>query len=307
MSLAMKVQVEAKPLHEPLAGGTPGATVAVEPIIAGSVEWPRTMMERPGGRLETLKLLRALITGNPPMKVPVPAFLIRHPSAGAILVDTGLHPSIATDGKENFGSTATRIGHPTLGAGEDVPAQLRKQGLDPNEIPVVVMTHMHLDHSSAISEFPNSAFVVSETEWKAAALGPKPILNGYRRQHFDYAFDYRTIDFDRANIDSYASFGRTFDLFGDGSVRLAFTPGHSAGHMSVVCRLKQNDFVIGGDATYMRAQLTGDAPMPPRPFDAHNFRRSLQELRLFNGQFPDATITPGHDPDFYSRIEARYE
>jgi N-acyl homoserine lactone hydrolase len=303
----MKVQVEAQPLHEPLAGGTPGATVAIEPLIAGHVEWPRTMMERPGGRFETLKLLRALITGNPPAKVPVPAFLIRHPSAGAILVDTGLHPSVATDGKQNFGGMADRVGHPTLAAGEDVPAQLRKRGLEAGEIPVVVMTHMHLDHSSAISEFPQSTFIVSENEWRAAAVGPRPTLNGYRRAHFDYAFDYRTIDFNRAGIDSYASFGRTFDLFGDGSVHLAFTPGHSAGHMSVVCRLKQDDFVIGGDATYMQAQLTGDAPMPPRPFDAHNFRRSLQELRLFGNQFPGATITPGHDPDFYSRIEARYE
>ena len=93
----MKVHVEAKPLHEPLAGGTPGATVSVEPLVAGHVTWPRTMMERPGGRFETLKLLRALITGEPAATVPCPAFLIRHPSAGAILVDTGLHPSIATD------------------------------------------------------------------------------------------------------------------------------------------------------------------------------------------------------------------
>lgn len=303
----MKVQVEAKPLHEALAGGTPGATVVVEPLIAGHVTWSRSMMERPGGRLETLKVLRALLTGEPPVKVPVPAFLIRHPSAGAVLVDTGLHPSIATDGRENFGGIAARIGNPELGAGEDAAAQLRKRGLDPNEIPVVVMTHLHFDHASAISEFPQSTFVVSEPEWRAAALGPKPFLNGYRRQHYDYAFDYRTIDFDRANIDSYASFGRSFDLFGDGSLRLAFTPGHSAGHISVICRLRQHDFVIGGDATYMVAQLTGEAPLPPRPFDAHNYRRSLQELRLFRGQFPDATITPGHDPDFYSRIEARYE
>ena len=44
----MKVHVEAKPLHEPLAGGTPGATVTVEPIVAGHVTWPRSMMETPG-------------------------------------------------------------------------------------------------------------------------------------------------------------------------------------------------------------------------------------------------------------------
>ncbi len=303
----MKVQVEAQPLHEPLAGGTRGATVIVEPMIAGHVEWSRNLMESPGGRLTTLKVLWALISGNPPAKVPIPSYLVRHPSAGAILVDTGLHPSVASDGKENFGAIANRVGNPTLDAGKDVPSQLRDRGLDPGEIPVVVMTHMHIDHASAISEFPQSTFVVSEPEWRAAAIGGQPLLNGYRRQQYDYAFDYRTVDFDRANIDSYASFGRTFDLFGDGSVRLAFTPGHSAGHMSVICRLVENDFVIGGDATYMVGQLAGEAPLPPRPFDAHNYRRSLQELRLFRNQFPSATITPGHDPDFFARIEARYQ
>jgi glyoxylase-like metal-dependent hydrolase (beta-lactamase superfamily II) len=303
----MKVRVEPKPLHEPLAGGTPGATVAVEPMVAGTVTWPRTMMERPGGRLETLKLLRALLSGNPAATVPIPSFLIRHPSAGAILVDTGLHPSIATDGKENFGSLGARFGHPALEQDRDVPAQLRERGLDPAEIPIVVMTHLHIDHSSAISEFPNSTFVVSEVEWHAAATGPRPLLNGYRRPHFEYAFDYRTVDYDRGGIESYATFGRTFDLFGDGSIRLAFTPGHSAGHTSVIARLAERDFVIGGDATYTAAQLEGTAPLPPRPFDAHNFRRSLQELKLFKREYPAAIVTPGHDAEFFAGLSARYE
>ena len=303
----MKVHVEAKPLHEPLAGGTPGASVSVEPMIAGHVTWPQTMMERPGGRLETLKLLRALLSGQPPATVPCPSFLIRHPSAGAILVDTGLHPSIATDGEENFGRLGARFGKPTLEPGSDVPGQLRAKGLDPSEIPIVVMTHLHLDHSSAISEFPNSTFVVSEVEWEAATVGPKPLLNGYRRAHFDYAFAYRTVDFDRGGIESYSSFARCFDLFGDGSIRLAYTPGHSAGHMSVIAHLKERDFVIGGDATYMQAQLDGSAPLAPRPYDAHNYRRSLQELKLFRREYPDAIVTPGHDPSFFEKLGARYE
>jgi glyoxylase-like metal-dependent hydrolase (beta-lactamase superfamily II) len=303
----MKAHVEPKPLHEPLAGGTPGATVSVEPIVAGHVTWPRTMMERPGGRLETLKLLRALLSGSGAAKVPCPVFLIRHPSAGAILVDTGLHPSIATDGKENFGGLGTRFGHPEVAVGEDAPAQLRARGLDPGEVPIVVMTHMHLDHTSAISEFPESTFVVSETEWVAAASGPQPMLNGYRRAHFDYAFEYRTVDFGRGEIASYATFGRTFDLFGDGSIHLAYTPGHSAGHMSVIARLKERDFVIGGDATYTEAQIEGTAPLAPRPADAHNYRRSLQELRLFRREFPAAIVTPGHDAEFFAKLSARYE
>ena len=303
----MAIQIEPQPLHEPLAGGTPGATVTVEPMVAGHCSFPAPAMESPGGRLLSMRLAWALFTGKDLREVPIPAFLVRHPSAGAILVDTGLHPSIATDAAENFGRLGKRGGNPTLAPGEDAPAQLRQRGLSPGEVPIVVMTHMHVDHTSAVSEFPQSTFIVSESEWRAAATGPKPLLNGYRRPHFDYAFDFRTVDFDRGGIDSYASFGRTFDLFGDGSIHLAFTPGHSAGHMSVVCRLQERDFVIGGDAMYVRAQLDGGAPLPPRPADAHNFRRSLQELRLFQGQYPNAIITPGHDPEFYEKLSPRYE
>jgi N-acyl homoserine lactone hydrolase len=302
----MKVHVEATPLHEPLAGGTAGASVSVEPLVAGHLTWPLPMMERPGGRLETFKLLRALLSGRPPTVVPCPAFLIRHPSAGAILVDTGLHPSIATGGEENFGRLGARFGKPTLQSGEDVPAQLRSRNLDPGEIPVVVMTHMHFDHTSAISEFPGSTFIVSEVEWEAATVGARPLANGYRRAHFDYAFDYRTIDFDRGGIDSYASFARCFDLFGDGSIRLAYTPGHSAGHISVIAHLAERDFVIGGDVVYTEGQLDGSAPLAPRPFDAHNYRRSLQELKLFRGEYPNAIVTPGHDPGFYEKLGDRY-
>ena len=93
-----------------------------------------------------------------------------------------------------------------------------------------------------------------------------PALQGYRPAHYDFVFDYRTIDFQRGTVNSYATFGRTFDLFGDGSVRLAYTPGHTAGHMCVIARLAQRDFVIGGDCVYTYRQLEG-APPPPRPFD----------------------------------------
>jgi len=112
---------------------------------------------------------------------------------------------------------------------------------------------------------------------------------------------------DRSGIDSYATFGRAFDLFGDGSIRLAYTPGHSAGHISVIAHLGERDFVIGGDATYTAAQLDGSAPLAPRPFDEHNYRRSLQELKLFKREYPAAIVTPGHDAEFYAGLSARYE
>lgn len=303
----MSVHVEPQPLRAPLPGGSNGARVAVEPLIAGHVDFPKAAMVDQGGSFKTLRLARAISSSKQAETVPVPAFLIHHPSAGPILVDTGLHPSIASGGSENFGGLANRFGRPSLKAGEDVPSQLRAKGIEPRQVPTVVMTHMHLDHASAIAAFPDSAIVVSAAEWQDAAHGSKPSMNGYRRPQFDLAFDYRTVDFDGDAINSFATFGRTFDLFGDGSVHLAFTPGHSAGHCSVICRLSNSAFVIGGDAVYFQGQLEGSEPLAPRPFDAHMLRRSVQELRLFQTQFPSATITPGHDPEFYSRVAPRYE
>jgi len=302
----MKIHAEPKPLQGPLAGGTQGATVTVEPLIAGRVSWPKDMMESPGGRFLTLRLARKLFSSDDRLAVPCPAFLISHPSAGTVLVDTGLHPSIASDPSENFGGLAARVSRPELETGEDVPAQLRKRGIETSEVGAVVMTHLHYDHASAISEFPDTPIVVSEAEWVEATTTRQPMMQGYRPAHYDFVFDYRTVDFGRGDISSYASFGRTFDLFGDGSVRLAFTPGHTVGHMCVICHLRERDFVIGGDCVYTQAQLEGNAPPPPRPADMHNWRRSLQELKLYRSQFPDAVITPGHDPDFYARLEAKY-
>ena len=302
----MKIHAEPKPLHEPLPGGTQGATVSVEPLIAGYVSWPKDMMESPGGRLLTLRLASELFSSANRWKVPCPAFLIRHPSAGPVLVDTGLHPSIASDPKSNFGSLAARVSAPELDQGHDVPAQLRSRGIEPSAVGVLVMTHLHYDHASAISEFPDSTIVVSEAEWIDATTGGQPAMRGYRPAHYDFVFDYRTVDFGRGNVSSYANFGRTFDLFGDGSVRLAYLPGHSAGHTGVIARLAQRDFVIGGDAFYTMGQLEGNAPLPPRPADEHNLRRSLKELKLFRSQFPDAVITPGPDPAFYEQIDERY-
>jgi glyoxylase-like metal-dependent hydrolase (beta-lactamase superfamily II) len=157
-----------------------------------------------------------------------------------------------------------------------------------------------------MSEFPGAAFVLSSSEWEAASSERRPLQRGYRHAHFDYAFDYRTVTYEGANVTSYSTFGRTFDLFGDGSVRLASTPGHSAGHQSVIARLRDRDLVIVGDVVYKRSQIEGRGDQP-RPADPHTQRRSLQELRLFHRQYPDAVVIPGHDPEDWPRLEPKYE
>jgi glyoxylase-like metal-dependent hydrolase (beta-lactamase superfamily II) len=300
----MRVRADTRRLVEPLPGGREGATVAVEPLKAGEFQVPRSLLEG----ADHFATARMLGVGTPRSRwvwVPVPAFIVHHPSAGPFVVDTGLHPSVAAKPAENIGRVVAGFAKPRLNPGEDLPAQLRSRGIDPKRIELVVMTHLHFDHTSAMSEFAGATFVVSEDEWTAASTEARPFMRGYRPAHFDYAFDYRTLSYASERVTSYASFGRTFDLFGDGSVRLASTPGHSAGHQSVICRLSDRDFVIAGDAVYTQSQLDG-GPEPPRPVDLHNWRRSLRELQLFARTYPQAVIVPGHDPDEFSKLQARY-
>jgi glyoxylase-like metal-dependent hydrolase (beta-lactamase superfamily II) len=300
----MSVRAETRRLTAPLAGGAgDGTTVAVEPLRVGTVHQPRAFFER----AEPFATLRALGVGTPRSKwwgVPVRAFLVHHPKAGPFLVDTGLHPSVSSSPRANLGRLNTSLFRPELAPGEDVPSQLRSRGIDAKSIRLVVMTHLHYDHASGMAEFPGATFVLTENEWTAATTERRPFLQGYRPAHYDYAFDYRTVSYDSDRVASYSTFGRTFDLFGDGSVRLASTPGHSAGHQSVICRLADRDLVIAGDAIYTVAQLHG-GPEPARPYDLHNWRRSLRELQHFQRQYPQAVIVAGHDPE--QSLDARYE
>ena len=301
----MKLHADAKPLTAPMPGGRPGASVSVEPLKVGEMQVPRAFLERAGGRLEKLRMVGL---GTPRARwcwVPVSAFLIRHPGFGPFVVDTGLHSSVSARPAANLGRVVSWFAKPRLEPGQDLPSQLRARKIDPRGVKLVVMTHLHPDHASGMAEFPRATFVLSEAEWIDATTARRPLLRGYRPAHYDYVFDYRTVDY-REGITSYSTFGRTFDLFGDGSVRLAFTPGHSAGHQAVICRLADRDLVIAGDAIYTIGQLE-TAPGPPRPFDPHTFNRSLQELRLFARQYPQAVIIPGHDPEFWPTLEQRYQ
>jgi N-acyl homoserine lactone hydrolase len=301
----MRVRADTRPLTGPLPGGREGATVAVEPILTGTMECPPAMLESAAN----LAGLRRLGIGTPRSKfwkVPIPAYLIRHPGAGPFLVDTGLHASVASKPVENLGRVMGRFSHARIEPGQDLPGQLRARGVDPKAVGLIVMTHMHLDHTSGMSQFPGASFVVTEEEWAWASTGSRPLLHGYRPAHYDFAFDYRTLSYGSDAVSSYATFGRTFDLFGDGSVRLASTPGHTAGHQSLICRLADRDLVIAGDAIYTIAQLSG-APEPPRPFDRHNWRRSMRELQHFARTYPQAVILPGHDPEHWKTLEKRYE
>ena len=142
--------------------------------------------------------------------------------------------------------------------------------------------------------------MVNEAEWRAAAAGGS--RQGYEHHHFDHAFDYRLVDFEAEEADSFATFGRALDLFGDGSIRLVSTPGHSAGHMSVVLKLTGRELLLCVDAAYTQKTLD-DSSLPYLMDDEHLFRRSLREIQLYAERTPTAVIVPGHDLARFEALE----
>ena len=301
----MATAAEPRPAQLPLPGGRPDATVRLHPLLCGRFLAPRPYLLREDGRLAWRRALGLGLPREEWMEAPVVAFCVEHPGAGPLLIDTGLHPSVAVAPKESFGRLAMRAFKGLeMRPEQALPDQLRERELDPRRVETVVMTHLHVDHASGIAEFPHATFLISEREWAAATTQGQ--THGYARRQFDHAFDYRLLDFDGPESDSFASFGRSFDLFGDGSVRLVYTPGHTLGHLSVVLRLREREALVAGDALYLRRTLI-DGHLPWRMADEHLFRRSLRELQLYAEETPDALVIPGHDMDHWRTLERAYD
>jgi N-acyl homoserine lactone hydrolase len=300
----MATAAEPRPASLPLPGGRTDATVKLSPLLVARMKAPPAHFFRHEGRTARLKALGIGVPREEWLEVPVVAFLVEHPGAGCILIDTGFHSSVAVEPHGAFGRFGGIIFKDLrMDPNQAVAAQLRERGIRPSDVSGVVMTHLHSDHASGISDFPDSTFVVSDKEWAAASSGGQ--LQGYFPRQFDHAFDWRTLDFDGPDADSFATFGRSFDLLGDGSVRLVFTPGHTAGHLSVILRLKEREALIAGDAIYAMRTLR-ESHLPFLMADEHLFRRSLREIQLYEKETPDALIIPGHDMEQWRTLEATY-
>jgi N-acyl homoserine lactone hydrolase len=300
----MATAAEPRPAELPLPGGREGARVRLHPLLTGRMTRPRAWFLREEGRLAWRRAVGLGVKKDDWLTVPVPAYLVEHPSVGPILIDTGFHPSVAAKPQANLGRLSQfTVRDVQMKPEQAAPAQLRKRGIEPSDVKVVLMTHLHIDHASAISEFPDSTFAVSAAEWAAASDHGQS--HGYVKRQFDHGFDYRLLDFEGPDAESFSGFARSFDLFGDGSVRAVYTPGHTLGHMSIVLRTGRGEVLLAADAAYLRRTLS-DTHLPYRTEDEHLFRRSLREIRQYATETPDALIVPGHDPDAWDELEAVY-
>jgi N-acyl homoserine lactone hydrolase len=174
-----------------------------------------------------------------------------------------------------------------------VPAQLRARGIEPADLAFVLMTHLHYDHASGVSQFPGATFVVDAQEWDAFAKGG--LLQGYRHALAEHPVHWRTVDV-VADGTPHGPFDHALDLLGDGSIRMLATPGHTDGHRSLLVRTAgEGEVLLTGDAAYTRRTIERRW-VPLFVEDVAEYLRSLEALAAWAEQHPGAAVLCGHDP-----------
>jgi glyoxylase-like metal-dependent hydrolase (beta-lactamase superfamily II) len=280
----------------------------LRPLLTGVLSGPPGWFERVDGPLAALKAFGLGVRASDRVECPIVAFLLEHPSAGLVLVDTGLHSCIAAGPSEERARNLGTLGRlmargVSMSPEQSVSAQLAALGIDPADIRLIVMTHMHWDHASALCDFPAATALLSSAEWSAFTGGGQ--LNGYVAAQLDPRVSYRTIDFGAPPARQFGPFQSTIDLFGDGSLTLLFTPGHSRGHVSLLARLSDRDALIAGDAVYTLATLR-EGRRPWRSEDPDAFERSVAQLAVWDRENAGALVIPGHDMPAWRTLDPLY-
>jgi N-acyl homoserine lactone hydrolase len=185
----------------------------------------------------------------------------------AVLVDTGFGSMEKEDLKGEFKRTPEQT----------VEAQLKRFALKPEEVELVINTHLHLDHCAGNCYVPNARFVVQRSELQYA-LDPLPA----HKQAYDV--DLPLMNLDLLDGDSEIADG----------IRVITTPGHSPGSQAVLVDTESGLFVMAGDtiAHYVNMEVPKGASFWPGPLyvDLREYYQSLDRLRDLGG-----TILPGHD------------
>ncbi len=215
-----------------------------------------------------------------PMHVPVPAFLVVHPK-GKVLFDTGFHADGVLDPVAHYGKDLAAYFKFFCGAGEGVVAQLRLLGLAPGDISYVVNSHFHFDHCGCNALFTRAQIFVQAAEMRATQAA----RDADRRPDRDWEgpLDYRLLEGDH-------------DLFGDGSLVIVPTPGHTAGHQSLrVTAGSGLRFCLTGDACYTQEHLERELlPIAGAVWNADEMRHSFGILRRLRDR-EGAALIFGHD------------
>ncbi len=211
--------------------------------------------------------------------LPVSVYLIEHPQ-GLILVDTGWHRDMSPEGVYDKAAQIKSLGSRVLynvnqgqiPLGEAVDEQLETMGIKPADLDYVLLTHLDCDHANGLRAVKDAKHIIVAQEELDCAR--KNGLIRYKKKWWE-GVDLQTIEWNGTEGPA----GKSFDLFGDGSVKMINIPGHCDGLCAVKITREDGKFVLlfsdGGYATKSwKEMITSGVSL-----DKEMQRKSLQWIR----------------------------
>jgi len=220
--------------------------------------------------------------------IPIPSFLIEHPK-GLVLFDTGCAPEVAVDPEGYWGVATKFLKNIRYSKDQVVDQQVQLHGYKPSDVKYVVVSHLHLDHSGGMRLFPNAKFLIMKGELPYAYWPERKARAGFILNDL-----IPTRGFD------WMELGGDTDIFGDSSLLMLKTAGHTPGECSLQVRLKSGAVILTGDTIHIRPQLETLAAMDS-DYDIAEASASIHRLREIRDR-GEATLWISHAPEDWAEF-----
>jgi len=170
--------------------------------------------------------------------------------------------------------------------------QMAKIEVKPAQIKYVGISHYHGDHTGQIASFPKATLLIGAKEWEAIS-SPKP-AEGVNFKPFESWIK------GESKVEPVPT---DKDVFGDGTVILLRTPGHTPGHSSLLVKLPQmGPVILSGDAVHFRENYDSDG-VPWFNFDRAQTVASIERLKKIAANLK-ATVIIQHDARDIEKLPA---
>jgi glyoxylase-like metal-dependent hydrolase (beta-lactamase superfamily II) len=223
------------------------------------------------------------------IRFPVSMWIVDHPK-GLVVFDTGNNVAVIDNCKSYWAPGLCDFLKPSQKREEVIDMQLEKLGYSVDQVKVVVTSHAHLDHIGNIEMFPKALHVIQKKELYQAWFPEK--FQGRANPGL-----FVMEDLDNAREFNFLELDGDYDLFGDGSVLILSTPGHTLGHQSMKVKLASGRSVIlAADAVWMKENLEGYPDLVT--YSVKDYADSISRLK-FMRDLEGAEIFMAHDQDQY--------
>jgi N-acyl homoserine lactone hydrolase len=188
-------------------------------------------------------------------------YLIQHGDR-LMLWDSGMSDAIASKPE---GVTAAN-GLLTLWVRKPLASQLQQLGIAPGDITDIAFSHFHSDHVGNANLFTSAKLYIQQPEYDAA-FGPNAAQ-----------FNFAPALYEKLRSNPTVKLDGDHDVFGDGSVVILSTPGHTPGHQCLLVRLpKRGAVVLSGDMVHFQENWE-NRRVPARNFDKQKTVQSMERI-----------------------------